>query len=41
MFGLKNFNWLVNMIYDLYENINIIKNKSCEIFGKKRIFFQG
>lgn len=41
MSGLKNPNWPANMKYDLHENINITKNKSCETFGKKRTLFQG
>lgn len=40
MSGLKNPNWPANMTYDLHENINITKNKSCETFGKKEHFFR-
>lgn len=41
MSGLKNPNWPPNMKYDLHENINITKNKSCETLGKKKNTFSG
>lgn len=41
MSGLENPNWSANMKYDLHENINITKNKSCKTFGIKRTLFQG